>query len=159
MAKNFLKIVLVVLAMGTMATVAGCGGENRTQTHLMKRANAYWEARRINDLSTIYSMEAETAEGHLTPDRIQKAPFGRIQLVGYTFRNVKIDDNLASMTVDLQITIPELEGKSVAGPSTLDRWTFVKGDWYHGGISPASNREPKGSEPAKAEQTELRETQ
>lgn len=135
-------IVGLGLIMGMLVATAGCGESRGTREQLLTRAGAYWEARRINDLATIYKMEAAAEEGHMSPDQVQKAPFGRIQLVGYTFREVKIEGDNASMIVDLKITIPDLKGKSVGGPSTVDRWSFIDGDWYHG-LSAASVEKAK----------------
>ncbi|MGH8476448.1 MAG: hypothetical protein ACRER2_11870 [Methylococcales bacterium] len=136
---NLIKQTRKLLWIAGLGLIAGMPGatavsaENKqTQEHLLKRAGEYWEARRINDLHTLYGLETAAAEKRMTPDQVQKAPFGRIQLVGYKFRELKIEGGNATMVVDLEITIPELEGKSVSGPSAVDRWTFIKGDWYHG---------------------------
>lgn len=146
LTQKLLWIVGLGLVMGILVATAGCGENKPTREQLLKRAEAYWEARRINDLHTIYNMEAAAVEGRMTPDQLGKAPFGRISLVAYEFREIKIEGDNASIIVDLEITIPEFKGTSVSGPSTTDRWTFINGDWYHG-LSAAAIEETKAAEP------------
>ncbi len=145
-------IVGLGLIMAILAASAGCGGNKPTQEQLLKRAEAYWEAWHINDLHTVYEMEAAAVEGRMRPDQLQR-PSGRIRLVGYKFRDVKIEGDNAYIIVDREITIPEFEGKSVGGPSTIDRWTFINGDWYHG-VNAASLEEAKDAEAEKAKDAE-----
>lgn len=122
-----MSLVFVVMSIGV-----AFAANKYSEEHLLERANDYWEARRVGDLHTIYQMETATVEGRMLPHQVPKAPFGRIKLVGYKFRDVKIQGDKARFVLDIEITIPELEGKSVTGPSNVDRWTFVEGDWYHG---------------------------
>lgn len=115
-----------------MAAAVAYAGDQRRDEALRERATAYWEAWRANDLHTVYQMETARVEGKMTPDQMQQARFQRLRVVGYKFKEFKIDGDSAEIIVETELTMPGLQGKSFGGPPKKDHWTFVQGSWYHG---------------------------
>lgn len=117
------------LAVTTLASAAvGVEGE----AALRERAKIYWDARKINDLQTLYSMETATLEGRLRPDQMSRTQFSTLRIVGYNITDVKITGDKAEIKLDTEVMHPAIEGKALVGPSIVDYWTFMDGKWYHG---------------------------
>lgn len=117
------------LAFAASAGVAAAGGD---EAALRERAKLYWEARKINDLQTLYSMEAATEEGRLRPDQMSRNQFSTLRIVGYSFTDVKIAGGKAQIKLDTEVMHPAIEGKTLMGPAIVDYWTRIDGKWYHG---------------------------
>jgi hypothetical protein len=125
----------VVWAAGAwlaVAASAGVAAAAEGDAALRERAKAYWDARKINDLQTLYSMETATAEGRLRPDQMSRTQFSTLRIVGYTLTDVKITGETATIKLDTEVMHPAIEGKVLMGPSLVDYWTLMDGTWYHG---------------------------
>lgn len=99
---------------------------------LRERAKVYWDARRINDLQTLYSMETGTVEGRLRPDQMSRNQYSTLRVVGYSITDVKITGDRGELKLDTEVMHPAIEGKALVGPSIADYWTLIDGKWYHG---------------------------
>jgi hypothetical protein len=130
--------VAVTASVGVAVEAAG-------EAALRERAKVYWDARKINDLQTLYSMEAGTAEGWLRPDQMSRNQYSTLRVVGYTITNVKITGDKGELKLDTEVMHPAMPGKALMGPSIVDYWTLIDGKWYHGGRSKAAK---SGSSPS-----------
>ncbi|MEW6036734.1 MAG: hypothetical protein AB1648_00505 [Pseudomonadota bacterium] len=115
------------LAVGS----AAFAGSAEAEAALRERAKAYWDARKSNDLQTIYLMEAATAKGRLRPDEVSKTQMSTLRLVGYSFTEVKITGDKGEIKIDTEVMHPAIEGKPLMGPSFVDYWTLIDQKWYH----------------------------
>jgi|UPI00047DB4E4 hypothetical protein len=112
----------------SVGVAAGAEGE----AALRERVKAYWDARKINDLQTLYSMETATVEGRLRPDQMSRTQFSTLRIVGYSITDVRITGDKAEIKLDTEVMHPAMQGKALVGPSIVDYWTYVDGNWYHG---------------------------
>lgn len=131
-------ILLTFSLLGFSLTGGSALAENKAKDDkLRERATAYWNAWRINDLHTVYSMEAGTVEGKYTPDVMRKSLYSALRLVDYKFIDVKVDGDTAKILLEMTMTRTELEGETFEAPRRLDSWTFTHDDWYHGALMDA----------------------
>lgn len=121
-----------------VATAAGIAAAGEVDAALRERVKAYWDARKINDLQTLYSMETATVEGKLRPDQVSRTQFSTLRIVGYNITDVKITGDKAEIKLDTEVMHPAIEGKALVGPSIVDYWTHIDGKWYHGERSHAA---------------------
>jgi hypothetical protein len=63
--------------------------------------------------------------------------------VNYKIKEVKVSGNEGVATIEIEVTRPDLAGKSFSGPSQREHWTFINDNWYHG--DPAKKTDPKTS--------------
>lgn len=105
--------------------------ETRSREQLLQRVNEYWEAMRLNDLHTVYRLEAAAAEGKLRPDEAYRGNPDGIRILHHENEVVEINGNFATVKVNTKITFPELDGKEITGGVTNESWVRIKGDWYH----------------------------
>jgi hypothetical protein len=132
--RNLLKIVIGILSILLM--LGGYYGwryyTNHSEIALMQRANAYWEAIRVNDLQTAYQLEAETAVGNLLPHDVEVKPEWGLRVVQFRLGKIEIDGDMAEIDVTTILTMLEFNGNVFPGGTKKDVWTFVDGQWFHG---------------------------
>ena len=111
--------LVMALAVLSGAVVAGEPLEQRIQR--------YWDARSINDIHTVYSLEsAARPGGWLTPDKYK-------QVGGLPVREVKIvetqvEGDKAKVTLQGQVAVGTLGWMS---QTLTEDWVLIEGEWYH----------------------------
>lgn len=111
--------LVMALAVLSGAVVAGEPLEQRIQR--------YWDARSINDIHTVYSLEsAARPGGWLTPDQYK-------QVGGLPVREVKIvetqvEGDKAKVTLQGQVAVGTLGWMS---QTLTEDWVLIEGEWYH----------------------------
>ena len=105
---------------------------NRTSSRLIQRAELYWDAVRLNDLYTQYTMQAKAEAGELPPDLFEKQSDFNVRVIKYKLGEVRIKDDLGMIEVNKELTMPDFQGKTFKGIPIKDVWTYMHGDWYHG---------------------------
>jgi hypothetical protein len=122
-------VLLWSLAIVLFSSLALAEDLNKhSEVRLMERANAYWSALQARDFATMYGLEAGALDGRLSPDKLRNA-VGRSRLMGYTFKGVKIEEDLAAIMVEATYNVAGIGG-SIPNIQP-DRWVFTEGDWYH----------------------------
>lgn len=128
--------------------------QRRSEERLHERANEYWEARRLNDWHTVYAMEAETANGSLSPDEVDTRPEWGKRIYSYELGKMERFDDSAEIEIKKSIILREFTQPIESGKASKDVWTFVDRDWYHG-LPVEGSSEIRKSERAKVDiQTE-----
>lgn len=125
--------VLVVTALVLLA-ISYYGYDyyiRHSEAELLRRATMYWEAVRVNDLQTAYSLEAEAAAGLLQPHEVASTQDWGRRLVGYELGGVIYSRNHAEIEISKEITLPD-SMQTKMYPGRKDIWTFVNGQWFHG---------------------------
>jgi hypothetical protein len=130
---NMRSIVFVGLAVVLMAV--GYGWFDYATRHgeaaLLERAQKYWEAIRINDLSTAYYLEAETVNGQLAPDEVKVNQGWGMRLYSFRLGKASIDGKTAEVEMSREFFMNE-SSEPFEGRTIKDRWTFINNQWYHG---------------------------
>ena len=94
---------------------------------LEQRAQRYWDARSVNDIHTVYSLEsAARPGGWLTPDKYKQVgglPVREVKIAG-----TQVDGDKAKVTLQGQVAVGTLGWM----PQTLtEDWVLIEGEWYH----------------------------
>jgi len=100
-----------------------------SKERLLERAHSYWEAAKIRDMATVYSLEAGALVGQLKPETMRRAAESS-RLLSYELKEVEIDGEDAVIQIDGKYSLSGL--KSTFSQQRDDPWIFIKGDWYHG---------------------------
>lgn len=144
------RALLITLTLGLVAQMNGCASLQSPEESLQQRAQAFWDARKINDELTAYKYEAESLQPGSTLQNYLKGS-GRIEYRSVEIKSVKlISPTEGEAHVVASYT---LAGTPITKPftSTLrDQWTNIDGRWYH--IKPSKPRysdtpQPKAEQP------------
>lgn len=140
--------ITLALSLGTLTT--GCATLQTPEESLQQRAQAFWDARKINDELSAYKYEAESLQPGSTLQNYLKGS-GRIEYRSVEIKSVKlISPTEGEALVAVSYALP---GTPITKPfaSTLrDQWTNIDGRWYH--IKPPKSRysdtpQPKDAQP------------
>jgi len=104
---------------------------NPSQLHsgepLEHRVQRYWTARSVNDLQTVYSLEAAARPGGwLTPDRYRQIgglPVRKVQIL-----ETKVEGERASIKLQGEI---EVGSFGWTQQTLTEEWVLIDGEWYH----------------------------
>lgn len=130
-----MRIVLkswMVASLMVCVALAGCVEKKSDSEELQERARAYWEAMRVNDLITIYQMEAASLDGRLIAADMRNMLNLPSRLLSYTIQPPVISGDTAMVDVDLKLTKPGMKGTGFDIPTRNDHWSRIDGTWYHG---------------------------
>jgi hypothetical protein len=117
--------------LGTLVLcLGGCDGNpaKTPEQALSERAHAYWEAGKLRDYATVYSLESDALDGKLRPDETQRI-VPQSSLLSYELKNIQIHDKEAEIEVDEKLSLPQLH-KPLTN-SITDHWILIDGQWYH----------------------------
>ena len=99
---------------------------------LEHRVQRYWTARSVNDLQTVYSLEAAAQPGGwLTPDQYRQ--IGGLPVREVQTLEIKVEGERASV---------KLQGKIEVGAfgwtqqTLTEEWVLIDGEWYHQTLKP-----------------------
>jgi hypothetical protein len=132
-----IKTLLLFLAavLVTIAPASVLSGEQPDRARLDERVAAYWEAIRIRDLATAYTLELGSLDGTLTADSFRRRSDKNVwDVVEYKTRTVELDGDEAWLELEIVVRAPQ-----IAKPlkrTRSDRWVFSQGDWYHAPAAP-----------------------
>jgi hypothetical protein len=105
----------------------------KTEVRLRERAQAYWAARKEDDVETQYSLEEVSLTKKVSlVEFIRKKPVADI--LEFELGNVQMDTATGKATIPVKVTaVFKLSGFSKKPLITTlnDSWTFLEGDWYH----------------------------
>lgn len=96
---------------------------------LTERAHQYWEAIKLNDLSTAYRLESGSLNGALTASAFRQGLARAAPLIDYQINGVRIDGSGAQVDIRVRYKLPQLRD-----PVTWNRsnpWVLIDGQWYH----------------------------
>lgn len=129
-----LALLSIMSSVGCATTSPETKAESRAA--LEKRAEAYWEAQRINDMATVYRMEipAESSGKQAPPVAAYSSRGKRGQqsdLVGFKIKDVQVDGNKGMVDVEYAHAIYFFGKPHVTETKVKDRWKRVDGEWYH----------------------------
>lgn len=93
----------------------------------MERINAYWDAAKVRDYTTMYDMEYGALIGSLSPAMFRRA-VSRSKLESYQVKGVEIEGDLARVEMDRYYTLPGVQTPFASG--STDYWLFHEGEWY-----------------------------
>ncbi|UHD14531.1 hypothetical protein [Thiocapsa bogorovii] len=133
-----IKTLLVLLAavLVTIAPATVLSGEQPERARLDERVAAYWDAIRIRDLATAYTLELGSVDGSLTADAFRRRSDKNVwDVVEYKTTAVEIDGDEARLYLEMVVRAPQ-----IAKPlkrTRSDRWVFSKGDWFRAPAAPA----------------------
>lgn len=116
---------------------------------LLRRANQYWEAIKLNDLVTAYKLEAETVNGGLLPHDVELKHDWGIRIVNFKLGSVQYFDDYATIELSTEITLPDSTKTRNRRP-VEDVWTFTKGQWFHGTVGGSMMRRRSSPKPGAA---------
>lgn len=125
---KWLALALIMLA----ALYAWFDFQHRhSEATLLARAHQYWVARRLNDYVTAYKLEAETANGQLSPEEVETRPEWGQRITSFQLGAVEYYSDHAEIELTVETIIREFS-RPTGKNTTKDLWTFIKGQWYHG---------------------------
>ena len=122
------RILLIAFTLGTLT--AGCAALQSPEESLKERAQAYWNAKKINDALSAYKYEDISLQAESNVQNYAK----RTSSIEYRVVEVKgvklISANEGEVNVDLTYTLP---GTIITKPiptSIRDYWIKIDGQWY-----------------------------
>ena len=130
MKKYVLAVLAAILLIGAAIWLKYPSKHNKEA--VLARAKIYWEATRLNDLYTRYTMEAPVAVGKGLPHQYRKRVAFGARVAAYKLGEVTINGDTATVQVETEATLPDFQGKTFKVAPGKDVWTYIKGEWYHG---------------------------
>jgi len=122
------RTLLVALALGTLT--AGCAALQSPEESLKERAQAYWNAKKINDALSAYKYEDISLQAEQNVQNYAK----RTSSIEYRVAEVKgvklTSANEGEVTVDLSYTLPGTIITKPISTSIRDYWIEIDGQWY-----------------------------
>lgn len=114
-------------ALALVVALIALMGVTHAGEPLEQRAQRYWDARSVNDIYTVYSLEsAARPGGWLTPDKYKQVgglPVREVKIAG-----TQVDGDKAKVTLQGQVAVGTLGWM----PQTLtEDWVLIEGEWYH----------------------------
>jgi hypothetical protein len=97
---------------------------------LETRAQAYWDARKVNDLFAAWEFEDHKALGTATLQQyVQKGAAMKFTKAQVTGSDCPGDSETCIVIVDVEYVIPALGRKPLSG-QVKDEWGLIDGQWY-----------------------------
>ena len=122
------RILLIALTLGTLT--AGCSALQSPEESLKERAQAYWNAKKINDALSAYKYEDISLQAEQNVQNYAK----RTSSIEYRVAEVKgiklVSANEGEVTVDLSYILPGTIITKPISTSIRDYWIKIDGQWY-----------------------------
>ncbi len=121
-------LAVLILLMGSSVSYGWLFGQNDSKT-LRERAKKYWDSKLTGDMITCYQLEE--------PDYRKKVPIsvytrtGTLVFKEVKIKDININDDNATVTVDIKYFIPALGSKHIFPSEVRDKWKKIGSKWYH----------------------------
>ncbi len=117
---------------------------NRSEARLKQRVEEFWAIFLAGDYGKAYDYQDPAFRGLYSRD-VYQGNMGRIKYHAFELKGIEITDNVASVQILGEASIPEFElvGKTVGRPKTAydltSTWLFIGDDWYREYYSEATD--------------------
>ena len=142
MQKNTFSLLVVIAVVAIGGYYLKEWHQENLRKSLPERISQYWNAKKVNDIRTIYEMESAKLDGTMTPSQANYYNSGNVYVNSFEVEDIQYQDDSAVVTINRQLTFDDLGGKEFPSRAQ-DRWILIEGQWYHDSSSaPTSQGSP-----------------